>query len=262
MTEPKKLESIQAVDRAFLILETISRKGSLGLNDLHKELNISKASLLRLLFTLVENGYLKKNEQTGNYSLSLKLYEVGITSIHNLDRLSLINSVLVELNNETGRIAQFSIEDDNELLCLQSIGQTSAAFSVYTSIGNRSPLYSTSAGKALLSTYSNGQILEKWKSFEVLPLTEHTITSVHPFLQDIADIRKRQYALDMEENEYNVFCIGSVVRGYANAPVGAVSISGSTMTPEEEKHLAGLLIPAVNRLSKLLGYVGDEPHNL
>ncbi|POP35017.1 IclR family transcriptional regulator [Lactonifactor longoviformis] len=250
-----KLETIQAVDRAFQILETISRKGSMSLNDLHKELRVSKASLLRLAYTLVQNGYLDKNPQTGNYTLTLKAYEVGISSIQNLDKISLINSTLVDLSRETGRIAQFSVEDNNQLLCLQSIGQKTSSFSIYTTVGRRSPLYCTSAGKALLSAYTNTQIIEKWETFDVKALTEHTITDIHSFLQDVSETRRRHYALDREENEYHIFCVGAPVMGHSNLPLGAISVSGSSLTEEEEQRIAGILVPAVKRLSGLLGYV-------
>lgn len=257
MAEETKLETNLAVDRAFQILELISRRGTMSLNDLHKELGVSKASLMRLAYTLVENGYLSKNPQTGSYSMTLKTYEVGISAIQNLDKLSLINSTLVELSHATGRIAQFSVEEDDQLLCLQSIGQKSSFFSVYTNMGRRSPLYSTSAGKAILSTYTNSQIMERWKRFDVKAFTDHTITDIQSLLQDINEIRQRGYALDVEENEYHVFCVGTVVSGAANQPIGAVSISGNTLTQEEEQRIASLLLPAVRRLSGLLGYVGE-----
>ena len=155
-----KLETIQAVDRALQILETIGRASSMSLAELNKEIKVNKASLSRLVYTLVQNGYLVKNEKNGDYSLTLKTYEVGLNAVQNLDKLSLINSTLLDLNNRCGRISQFSVEDNNQLLCLQSIGKEAMSFSVYTSVGHRSPLYSTSAGKALLSTYSNGEIIE------------------------------------------------------------------------------------------------------
>ena len=171
-----KIETIQAVDRAFQILETIGRVNSMSLAELNKEIKVNKASLSRLVYTLVQNGYLAKNEKNGDYSLTLKTYEVGLNAVQNLDKLSLIKSTLVDLNNRSGRIAQFSVEDNNQLLCLQSIGKEAMSFSVYTSVGHRSPLYSTSAGKALLSTYSNGEIIEKWEKMNLQPLTENTLT--------------------------------------------------------------------------------------
>lgn len=250
-----KMETIQSVDRAFQILETVSRLGSLSLIDLQKKLQYNKASLSRLVYTLVENGYLEKNEKTGEYVLTLKAYEIGINAVQNLDKISLINSTLADLSRETGRIAQFSIEDNNQLLCIQSIGQKSSSFSVYTNVGRRSPLYCTSAGKALLSTYTNTKIIELWDSLDVKPLTEHTITDVHEFLLDVSQVRRRQYALDREENEYNIFCVGAVVLDHTSSPIGAISISGGSLTEEEETQIGGLLISSVKRLSGLLGYM-------
>lgn len=128
-----KPETIQAVDRALQILETIGRVNSMSLAELNKEIKVNKASLSRLIYTLIHNGYLAKNEKTGDYSLTLKTYEVGLNAVQNLDKLSLINSTLVDLYNRTGRIAQFSVEDNNQLLCLQSIGKEAVSFSIYTS---------------------------------------------------------------------------------------------------------------------------------
>lgn len=255
MNTENKPETIQAVERALQILELLAENGSMSLNDLHKEIKVNKASLLRLAFTLTQNGYVDKHAETGNYSLTTKTYEVGIHALQNLDKLSLINSVLADLSAQTGRIAQFSIEDHNQLLCLQSIGQKTPSFSIYTNVGNRSPLYCTSAGKAILAGYSSSEIMEKWESFQVRALTEHTITDVHRLLEELSQVRQRHYAVDREENEYNVFCVGAAVLGNTNAPVGAVSISGRSLTADEEKRISEILLPSVQLLSGYMGYV-------
>lgn len=207
-----------------------------------------------MVYTLVENGYIEKRNNN-EYSLTLKAYEVGINAVQNLDQISLINSTLADLSRETGRVAQFSIEDNSQLLCVQSIGQTAPSFSVYTNVGRRSPLYCTSAGKAILSTYSNNEIIERWGKFDVKPLTEHTITDVHALLKDISEIKQRHYALDREENEYNIFCVGALVMNYTNTPLDAISISRITLTGEEERTISETLVSAVKRLSATLGYV-------
>ncbi|WP_367566239.1 IclR family transcriptional regulator [Lacrimispora sp.] len=252
--ETMKTETVQAVDRALQILEIIGRVNSMSLAELNKEIKVNKASLSRLVYTLVQNGYLAKNEKNGDYSLTLKTYEVGLNAVQNLDKLSLINSTLIDLNNRCGRIAQFSVEDNDQLLCLQSIGKEAMNFSVYTSIGHRSPLYSTSAGKALLSAYSNGEIIEKWNNMNIQPLTENTLTDLQLLLQDIGLTRQRGYALDREENEYHVFCIGTVIMDFSNKPIGAISISGRSLTEQEEEELSSLLLTSSRKLSNLLGY--------
>lgn len=254
MAQETKFETIQAVDRALHILETLGRVNTMNLADLNREIKVNKASLSRLLYTLERNGYIVKNEKTNEFSLTMKTYEVGLNALQNIDRLSLINSTLVDLNSQTGRIAQFSVEDNNQLLCLQSVGKESLSFSVYTSVGYRSPLYSTSAGKALLSTYPNGTIIEKWEQMNIQPLTEHTLTDIQSFLQDMGLTRQRGYALDIEENEYHVFCVGSVIMDYTNKPIGSISISGSSLTKEEENNISKILMDSCKKLSGLLGY--------
>ena len=72
----------------------------------------------------------------GNYSLTLKTYEVGISVIQRGNQINLINTVLGDLNKDSGRVAQFSVEDHNELLCLQSIGQSTPVFFASTNAGN------------------------------------------------------------------------------------------------------------------------------
>lgn len=254
-TKENNLETIQAVDRAFQVLELISRKGSMNLNDLYKEIKISKPSLLRLAYTLTQNGYLEKDAQSANYSLTLKAYQVGMSSIQNINKISMINATLSDLHKETGRIAQFSVEDGYQIICLQSVGQQATFFSAYTDIGRRCPFYSTSAGKALLATYPNEQIIQMWSHFNPTQFTTNTITDLQSFLQDVSETRRRHYALDLEETEYRVFCIGTAVLGYTNTSVGAISLSGTTLTPEEETQLSTMLLSSARRLSQLLGYV-------
>ena len=254
-TNESSMKSIQTVDRAFTVLETISREGALTLADLSKVVKVNKASLLRLLYTLVEDGYLHRDDETGEYSLTLKLYEIAVGSLQSLDHMSQITTTLSELARETGRTVQFSVEDAGELMCLQSMGGTSSFFSVYSEAGHRSPLYCTSAGKAILATYSGAEVAERWDSMNVQPLTEHTICDLQDFQKELAAIRRRQYAIDNEENEYGVFCVGTVVLGANNQVMGAISITGNSLTEEEEAEISSLLISAATSLSRGFGYL-------
>lgn len=90
----------------------------------------------------------------------------------------------------------------------------------------------------------------------ILPLTEHTITDIHEFLQEMAKVRQHQYALDREENEYQIFCVGAIVMDHTNSPLGAVSLTGNTLSEEEEKEISQILLQGTKSLSNLLGYVG------
>jgi IclR family KDG regulon transcriptional repressor len=250
----KEMNSVQAIDRAFLVLETIAQKASLSINELHKLLGLNKASLSRIAATLQSNGYLNRDARTGDYSLSLRAFEIGVNAVKRLDYINLIKGALEDLSSELGVVAQYSIEEHNELLCLESFDQKSSGFSVYTRVGQRSPLYATSAGKAILSTYSNEEIIEKWNRMEIKAWTSNTFTDIDTLLQDIAVTRQRNYALDMEETEYGLFCIGTVLLNYNRQPFGSISLSASSMTEEDQARYSAALLRHVQRLSGMLGY--------
>ncbi|EGO65572.1 IclR family transcriptional regulator [Acetonema longum] len=252
--DENKMGSVQAIDRAFLVLETVAKNGPLSINDLHNKLGLNKASLSRIASTLCRNGYLNRDIKTGDFSLSLRAFEVGVNAMRNLDYISLIKSALAELASSLNVVAQFSVEDHNELLCLESFDQQNTGFSIYTRVGQRTPLYSTSAGKAILSTYSNEEIIDKWAKMEIKALTANTITDVETLLVDIAQIRQRNYALDLEESEPRLFCIGTVLLNYNRKPIGAISLSTNSMTEGEQLRYSEALLQRVQRVSNMLGY--------
>ncbi|MCI2061819.1 MAG: IclR family transcriptional regulator [Eubacteriaceae bacterium] len=245
---------VQALDRGLLVMETIAVDGPMTLNDIHKKLNLNKPSLSRLLSTLCDDGYLLQNDNDGTFKLSMKMFEIGVKAVRNVAYLSLVRENLAQLSSELNVVAQFSIEDKNELLCIESFDQSNATFSVYTNVGERSSLFSTSAGKAILSTYSNNEIREKWDNAHIVQLTSNTILNFDDLMRDISQTRSRNYALDMEENEPGLFCIGTVLMNYNRVPIGAISLSSHSMTKEEEKERSELLLQHAQRISYMLGY--------
>jgi IclR family KDG regulon transcriptional repressor len=254
MQDTTSAGSMQVIDRTFRILETVAKQGSMTLKDIYSSLNLNKASTFRIVSAMCSNGYLNKDEESGKYSLSFKAFEIGVHAVRHVDYISFIKSALDKLSTELGVIAQFSVEDNNELLCLESYDPTRSSFSMYTNVGQRSPLYSTSAGKAILSTYSNDVIREKWATMNVRPYTKNTITRLDDLLKEVANIRQCNYALDNEESEPGLFCVGTVLLNYNRRPIGAISLSTNHMTDEIRQKLCDALIAQTQQLSYMLGY--------
>ena len=96
--------------------------------------------------------------------------------------------------------------------------------------------------------------MQKFDKMAISALTPNTITTVDALLQDIAKTRVRGYALDLEENEPGLFCIGVPLMGYNGTPLGAISLSGRSMTADDERRQSQALIRSTQRLSTMLGY--------
>jgi len=253
MTEEKN-GSVQIIDRTFRMLEMVAKKGSMSLKDIYTSLELNKASAFRIASALCANGYLNRDPGSGEYSLSFKTFEIGVYAVRNINYIGLIKSTLDQLASDFGVIAQFSVESDNELLCLESYDPDGSNFSVYTRVGQRSPLYSTSAGKAILSTYSNEDIRNKWSLMNVHAFTKNTITNLSDLLKDINLIRQRNYAVDIEESEPGLYCVGTVLLNYNRRPIGAISLSTNHMDEETQQKLSSALISQTRQLSYMLGY--------
>lgn len=254
MEKTKTTSSVLVIDRTFKVLELVSQNGSMSLKDLYTSLGINKASVYRIATSLCDNGYLNQDEKSGNYTLSFKAFEVGVNAVKNLSYINMIKSSLENLSSTLDVIAQFSIEDNNELLCLECFNNNNASFSIYTNVGQRTPLYATSAGKAILSTYSNEEIRSKWEKMHVQQLMPNTITSYERFIQEIALVRQKNYATDKEESEPGVFCVGTVLLNYNRRPIGSISLSLNYMDDEIEKKLSKTLLEHTQRMSYMLGY--------
>ena len=246
-------QSAQLIDRCFSILELVSTHGKMSLKDIYTALALNKASTLRIANSLCANGYLEKDSK-GNYSLTFKAYEVGIRAVSRVDYISFIRETLDQLSDKLGVIAQFSVREQNELLCLESFDLTRANFSVYTRVGQRSQLYATSAGKAILSTYSDNELKELWGKMKVRAFTQNTITDFDELMKDIFETRRRGYALDREESELGLFCIGTPLLNANQKAIGAISIATKRMDESTARQLSVALLSQTQRLAYMLSY--------
>ena len=251
--EQVELQSVQVIDRTFAVLELVSLNGSMSLKDIYSALGLNKASTLRIVNALVSNGYLDRDSK-GNYSLTFKSYEIGIRAVRRVDYITFIRETLDKLSDDLEVIAQFSVREQNELLCLESFDSTRSNFSIYTRVGMRSQLYATSAGKASLSTYDDDDIKALWSSMEIRAFTPRTIVDFDEFMKEIYVTRKRGFAVDMEESESGLFCVGTPLTSSKHSAIGAISLSTNRMTDADLQKISKGLLSQTQRLAYMLSY--------
>ena len=253
-------DTVQSVDRALKILELLARyEDGLGLIELSHQANLTKSTGHRLLHTLIENGYVKQNLENGPYQLTFKMFRLGAKTVEKMDILKLSRPYLQKLKDDFGEVIHLVIRDDQEIVYIDKV-ETDHTIRMYSNIGKRGTLYSTSVGKAILAYQPDDALAELWKTLTLVQKTEYTITAWAEFLEEIKIIRSEGYALDREENELGVKCIGVAILDYTGAPVGAVSVSGPVqrMTEEKMKEIKAEILTIKRQISKELGYRGDK----
>lgn len=252
------IDVVQSVDRAFSILEVISQyQDGLGISEISEKVGLHKSTVHRLLGTLIYKGFVIQDDQTNRYKISLKLYEIGVRKIADVDILKVsrsYTSALMEIFNE---VVHLVIRDHNEIIYIDKV-EADNTIRMASTIGRRSPLYCTSVGKVILAYLQDEEVRNIWETSTIIKLTDHTIVDFNHLLVELEKIRSLGYAEDDEENEFGVRCIAAPVFNSHGLVEGAISISGPTtrVTKDKVSEIAEEVKICAKLISRDLGYIG------
>jgi DNA-binding IclR family transcriptional regulator len=247
---------VQVLERSLGILELLCSKGpELSLIDLSEQLQLHKSTTHRLLGVLEQHRFVEKSSISGKYRLGLKLFELGSKAIAHLDWCELARRYLQRLAFATGETAHLCILDDGEVLYLEKV-EAPRTVRVPSIVGRRYPAHCGGAGKALLAFQPEEEIDDLIKRRGLKSYTRNTFTTPAQLKEGLRIVRAQGYAIDNEEFEEGLECIGAPVRDYSGRVVAAISIAGPTFRITEEKLavLARSVIEAAQDLSADLGY--------
>ncbi len=247
---------VQVLDRAASLLETLSRQqGDSSLAELCAALQLHKSTVHRLLRVLEQHRFVDKSPETGRYRLGLKLFELGSKAIDRFDLRAHSRRHLNQILNETDETVHFCILDQGEVLYVEKM-EPQRSVRMASSVGRRALAYCTAVGKAMLAELSEAEVNEIIRRRGLRPMTRNTITTPAELKAELHSIRSRGYAVDDEENEEGVRCVGAAVRDYSGRPVAAISVSGPTfrVTLEKVPVIAKSVIKGAGALSNELGF--------
>lgn len=249
-------EMVQSVDRSLSILEVLSDyEDGLGITEISEKVNLHKSTVHRLLSTLIQKGYVKQDEDTNKYRLTLRLFELGSKNIGKMDIINVVKPYLKDLMKITNETVHLVVRDGNEIVYVDKV-ESENTIRMYSRIGKRNPLYCTAVGKAMLSYMEDEKVERIWNESKIEKLTENTITDLEQFKEHLRLVRKNRYAVDEQENEMGIRCFGAAVLDYRGEVCGAISISGSILSLTENKieEYSKILIEYTDKISKELGY--------
>lgn len=249
-------EFVQSVDRALDILELLSNfQQGLNIKDISEKLDLHKSTVHRLLGTLIYKGYVEQHKDSNKYYVTLKLFQLGSRKIENIDLIDISKPYLIQLAKTSEEVVHLVMRDDADIIYVDKV-EGNQTIRMHSRIGNRSPMYCTGVGKAILSTLSREEIKDVWDKSQIQKLTDKTIVTLDHMYKTIDTIQERGYALDDEENEIGVRCIAVPILDFKGDSYAAISISGpaNRMTEEKINLYSKELIRSSKEISAQLGY--------
>lgn len=214
-------DRVKSVARVFDLLELIADAGGdITLSELSTAADLPLPTIHRLLRTLVTLGYARQL-QNRRYALGPRLVRLGEVANRKFGQIAMPQlKGLVERLGETANLA--TIDGDRVIYISQA--PSPHAMRMFTEVGRRSYLHSTSVGKAILAQFGDDTVRDIVARTGLPATTAHSITTLDALLADLALTRERGYAIDDGEQEIGVRCYAMAV---PDMPVAtAVSVSG------------------------------------
>jgi len=252
--------TIQSVLHALDILEAFSEsQDDLGVTELSKRLKLHKNNVFRLLATLETRGYIEQDKISGNYRLGVKTFEMGQVFLSHTSLLKQSRPVMEELRDRCGETVYVALLRDDKVVYID-ISETKHSVRVANRVGELLPAHCTAVGKAQLSLLSQDEIKKIITKQKLPRFTDKTLKDRGKLIEHLADVAKKGYALDQEEFETDVYCVGAPIIDYTGRPVAGICVSapGCRMSRKRmESELAPLVKEAARKVSRGLGYMSE-----
>lgn len=219
---------VESVDRALALIQILSRSGTgMTLDELTQASGLPKSSLHRTLAALKRRGFATQQRDTGRYFLGTEMLRAAFDFHEHLDVRALVHPLLTRLRQEFNETVHVGVLDGGDVVYVDKL-ESLHPIKMTSAIGGRNPAYCTGVGKVLLAwTFPSDESIAGYVS-EYGPLqrrTRNTIVTIAKLAREMARIRERGYALDLEESEDGVRCIGIAVFLGRSIPQAAISVS-------------------------------------
>ncbi len=259
--DTEKNNPVQSAGKIFQIMEMLAEEGPCGLLEISHQLNLNKSTVHRLLNSLIYMGYVRQDEVSLKYHMTLKIVNVSGKVLKQIDILSLSQPYLKYLMEQTYETVHLVKRVDNNICYIQKLepANTGRSIQMASFVGMISPLYCTGVGKAIMSRLPESEIRDILAKCQVSPKTEHTILDAEQLIRELTQVRICGYSLDNEENELGVRCIATAINDYTGSAEYAISISAPIFRMPDERipELSSLLLEVAGKLSGELGYHPD-----
>ena len=243
----------KTLEKGLIVLNLFDRDHpSRTLSEISRVTGINKTSTFRLVNTLVQLGYLRKNKSNKLLSLGPGAFVLGHHFLHGFDPLQSLKPIIDK------NFLEHKISIDSALLYGYRL------ISLYRRempnlIHFRLPLVmdelsARALGKAVLANLKPTELSDFLSRAKPKKLTPFTLVDKKEILRDIELTRNRGYSINNQEYLEGLVCIGAPLINYnKNRVIGAVSLD----FPSSEYTLDDIQRNFVSILTKLASEGSD-----
>jgi len=253
----EKGPATETVDLSLRLLERLaSAREPIGVSNLAREFDASKATVYRHLQALVIHGFVHQDAATARYIAGIKLFVLGERLRERFDILPLARDDLAWLRDETGQPSTLTTLVEGQVVVLEVL-QGTVLVNFGTQPGTVLDLHASAHGKVALAFGPSG-LLQQCLAKPRKAWTSHTICSPAALERTIAQVKARGWATAPNQVLEGVNGLAAPVFDHSGAYAGAIAIAGSIQyIPASPSQVQVRLVTrTAARISRKLGWRG------
>ena len=119
--EEESKNPIQVAEKLFRVIELLAENGPMGIMELSASLGFHKSTVHRLVASLQYMGYIRQDEESLKYYLSLKFLEIGSRILEQTSMAALIHPSLKRLSEQTGETVHLVKREGTEAVYIDKV---------------------------------------------------------------------------------------------------------------------------------------------
>ncbi|MEM7473073.1 MAG: IclR family transcriptional regulator [Pseudomonadota bacterium] len=238
------------VGKALNVLDQIAAFGRpVKFAELLESSEYPKATLYRLLQTLVQQGMIAHDATNGAYTLGVRLVRLAHQAWQTSSLAPVARPYLDALSLEIGETVHLAQLDHAQVLYVDK-RNAAVPVEMYSQAGKVGPVYCTGVGKAMLAwspLEAQSRIIEQQSYHK---FTDQTLTTRRALRAELDAICSRGYAFDREEHEPGIICVALPILAQSGQVLGGLSVTSTTARHSLDS-LAALVPHIKNTVSRI-----------
>jgi DNA-binding IclR family transcriptional regulator len=244
------------LERALQLMELLAHHpAGLNLTEISNALDFPKNSTFRIAMTLLDFGYLLRDEASKQFTLSGKLLALGYAAVSDQNLVEKSLDVMRDLRDATRETVLLGIIGDSDGVVLEQV-PGSHAVKFLVDLGHRFDLHVAAPGKAVLAFLPDPIQQRTIQNLAFKRYNDRTITNPADFRAILALSRQRGYAIDHGEELESLHCVAAPIFDRHGYPIAAIWTTGpAERMPDSDFPVLGqLVMQHAQRISQRLGY--------
>lgn len=245
--------------RVMLILEAMGHESeALPASEIGRLVGIPKQTAHRLCSTLVDEGFLTRDDTRGHFRPGRRAREMASGILHASVNHMARHQVLEYVANEVGETVNFVVPEDQGMSYKDRV-ETNWAFRIQLPIGSHVPFHCTASGKAFLASLPLGERRRLVHVMHLSPSTPNTISRPEVLLDELKEVARRGFAIDNEEFLEGMVAVAVPVRDRVGRYFASLAFHGPVqrLTVEGMIDKVPILQEAAERLTGV--FFDDRP---